>query len=163
MIYVTVGTMYLDFPRLIHKVDALAENTEEKVLMQIGLGKTFPKHCEYFDFKPREDVLAIQKEARVIVCHAGIGSVMDALTAARPLIVVPRLRKLKEHLNDHQMDLAQAIERRGWGRMILDIDDLGDALANPPEAKADYRPSAHRMVATVRDKIERVAAMKADR
>lgn len=160
MVYVTVGTMFLDFPRLINKMDAIAEKTDEKIIMQVGLGPTYPKHCEYFDFKPREEILQLQREARAIVCHTGIGSVMDALQARRPVIVVPRLKKFNEHLNDHQLDLAQAIERRGWGRVILDMDDLDDAVKNPPPVPEEYRPSKHRLIATVRDKIERVAAAK---
>ena len=93
MIYVTVGTMFLDFPRLILKMDEIAQDTGERVIVQIGLGPTLPKHCEHFGFRPHEEVLAIQREARVIVCHAGIGSVLDALEARRPFIVVPRLAK----------------------------------------------------------------------
>lgn len=161
MIYVTVGTMFLDFPRLIHKMDEIAKSTHERVLIQIGLGTTFPKHCEYFDFRPRDEILAIQQEARVIVCHAGIGSVMDALDAGKPMIVVPRLKKFNEHMNDHQMDVAEAVERRGWGRMILNMDDLSEACAAPKPAPVAYRPSRHRLVAAVSDMVERVAARKA--
>lgn len=160
MVYVTVGTMFLDYPRLIHKMDAIAKKTGEEIIIQVGLGPTHPEHCEYFDFKPREEILQLQRGARAIVCHAGIGSVMDALEARRPVIVVPRLKKFKEHLNDHQLELAEAIEKRGWGRMILDMDDLEDAVANPPAVAENYRPSKHRLIATVRDKVERVAAAK---
>lgn len=160
MVYVTVGTMYLDFARLIDKMDAIAERTGERVVIQTGMCSTVPKHCEHFDFKPRDEVLELQRQARVIVCHAGIGSVMDALEARRPVIVVPRLKRLREHLNDHQLDLSGAVQRRGWGREIIDIDDLDDAVENPPPVPVDYRPTTHRMVAAVRDKIERVAARK---
>lgn len=158
MIYVTVGTMFLDFPRLIRKMDDIARKTGERVIVQTGLGITFPHECEHFDFKSREEVLALQSEARVIVCHAGIGSVMDALRARRPAIVVPRLRKFNEHMNDHQLDVAKAVQARGWGRMILDIDELDDACASPPPVPEGYCPAGDRLVSAVRDAIERVAA-----
>jgi len=160
MIYVTVGTMFLDFPRLIHKMDAIAADTGERVVIQIGLGKTFPQHSEYFDFKPREEVLAMQRAARVIVCHAGIGSVMDALEVRRPVIVVPRFKRLHEHMTDHQLDIAQAVERRGWGRMVLDMEDLPAACAHPPDVPESYCPAKHRLVAAVREMVERVAARR---
>ena len=51
-------------------------------------------------------LLTIQREARVIVCHAGIGCIQDALEVKRSLLVVPRLRRFNEHMNDHQVDLA---------------------------------------------------------
>jgi len=160
MIYVTVGTMFMDFPRLIGKMDVIAHETNEPVIVQIGLGGTLPRHCEYFRFRPREDVLALQREARVIVCHAGIGSVLDAMEAGRPLIVVPRLKKFREHVTEHQMEVAEAVQRRGWGRMVLDIDELPGACAQPPEPPARHVPSRHRLVGAVREMIERVAASR---
>ena len=160
MIYVTLGTMFLDFQRLVRKMDQIAERTGEQVIIQIGLGGTVPAHCDHFDFKPRDEVLALQRQARVIVCHAGIGSVMDALAAQRPLLVVPRLKRLNEHMNDHQLDIAQAVQRRGWGRMVCDIDELDDACAHPPAVPIDYRPARAPLIAALRETIERIAVTK---
>lgn len=161
MIYVTLGTMFMDFPRLIRKMDEMAGRTGERVVIQLGLSKILPKHAEYFDFKPHEEILEIQREARVIVCHAGIGAVRDALSAARPMIVVPRLKRFGEHMNDHQLDLAEAVAHRGWGRMVMDIDDLDDACANPPLPPLRYRPAREGLIAAVRNMIARIAEEKA--
>jgi beta-1,4-N-acetylglucosaminyltransferase len=160
LIYVTLGTMFLEFPRLVRMMDEIARATGEEIIMQTGMGKTLPSACAHFDFKPHDDVLAIQREARVIVCHAGIGSVLDALHVRRPLIVVPRLKKYGEHMNDHQIDLARAVERRGWGRMILDIEDLPSACAQPPPVPAAYVPAKARLIASLREVIEGMAAKK---
>ena len=155
MIYVTVGTMFMDFPRLIHAMDRIAADTGEHVIVQTGMGRTKPVHCEHFDFKPREEVLAIQSTARVVVCHAGIGSVSDALYAGRPLVVVPRLKAFKEHLNDHQLDLARAVEARRWGKAVFDIAGLANACANPPSAHENYAPARAPLVAALRAFVER--------
>ncbi len=154
MIYVTIGTMHLGFPRLIRKVDEIADATGEKIIVQTGLDEELPEHCDHFDLKPREEVEAIQREARVIVAHAGIGSVIDALKAGRPLVVVPRLKKFREHNNDHQLDLARAVERRGWGRVVTQLDELADACANPPPAHENYSPAKEEMIRAVRAAIE---------
>lgn len=160
MIYATVGTMFLDFPRLIHALDAVARDTGRRVLVQIGLGTTVPEHCEYFDFKPRAEVLALQREAEVVVAHGGIGCVLDALEARRPLVIVPRRKAFHEHLTDHQLEVAEAVQRRGWGRMVLDIAELADACAHPPATPPSYRPAKHRLVAAVREAVERAAASR---
>ncbi len=160
MIYVTVGTMFLDFPRLILKMDEIARDTGERVIIQTGLGTTFPQHCEHFDFKPRDEIMDIQREARLVVCHAGIGSVLDVLEVLRPMLVVPRLKKFNEHMTDHQLDVARAVEKRGWGRMILDMNDLPDACVAPPPVPASYKPAKHRLIVAVRDTIDRVAARR---
>ncbi len=163
MIYATVGTMFLDFPRLILAMDAIARDTGERVVVQRGMGQTIPSHCDHFEFKPRDEVLALQHEARVVVCHAGIGCVSDALTIKRPLIVVPRLKRYKEHMNDHQLDLARAVERRGWGRMVLDTQDLPGACAAPPDAYTTYAPARERLINAVRWMVDEVARRKAER
>lgn len=158
MIYVTLGTMYLDFPRLVRKMDDIAARTGERIIIQTGLGKTLPRHCEHFAFRPREDVLKIQREARLIVAHAGIGTVIDALKLGKPLIVVPRLKKFHEHNTDHQLDLAEAVQKRGWGRVVLDINELDAACADPPTPRLDYKPDRDRLITAVRAMIHGFAA-----
>lgn len=160
MIYVTVGTMFLDFPRLIHAMDAIARDTGERVVVQTGMGKTLPAYCEHFDFKPREEVLDIQRGARVVVCHAGIGCVSDALRMGRPLIVVPRLKKFGEHMNDHQLDLARAVQSRGWGRVILDVAELAQACADPPPPVETYVPANAPLIADLKAFVDQLAARK---
>lgn len=150
MIYVTLGTMFLDFPRLVLKMDAIARDTGEEVIIQTGMGKTIPTACAHFDFKPREEALEIQRNARVIVCHAGIGAVQDALEARRPFLVVPRLKRFGEHMNDHQLDLARAVDARGWGRMIDDLEDLPEACAHPPDVASGYAPAKEGLISEIR-------------
>jgi beta-1,4-N-acetylglucosaminyltransferase len=160
MIYVTLGTMFLDFERLVHAMDAIAEATGERVLMQVGMSKVLPTHCEHFDFKPHDEILALQAKARVIVCHAGIGATIDALHARRPFIVAPRLKRFGEHLNDHQLEIAEAVARRGWGRMVVDMDELAAACADPVPFPEGYRPAREGLLSAVRRMVDKVAEEK---
>jgi UDP-N-acetylglucosamine transferase subunit ALG13 len=156
MIYVTVGTMHLDFPRLIRAADRYALQTEEEVIIQIGMGNIIPTAATLFDFKPRNEILDIQREARIIVTHAGIGSVIDALQMEKPLIVVPRLKKFGEHNTDHQLELARAIHKRGWGVSMEDIDDLTGRLDDPPPAYKNYQPAKQSLINAVSENIRRL-------
>jgi len=150
VIFVTLGTMHLDFARLVRKMDDIAAHTGERVVIQTGLAATVPTRAEHFAFKTREELAVLIAESRLVVTHAGIGSVIDALKAERPLIVVPRLKKFGEHNNDHQLDLAQAVERRGWGRMVLDVADLDALCAAPPPAHRNYSPAKAPLIDAVR-------------
>lgn len=156
MIYVTVGTMFLDFERLVSAMDDIALATTEEVVVQTGLGTYKPAYCRHFDFKPREACMELQRQARVIVTHAGIGGVTDALAAKRPFVVVPRLKKFREHLNDHQLELARAVEQRGWGRVVLNIADLPAACANPLSPPENYAPARQPLVDAIRGDIQRL-------
>jgi beta-1,4-N-acetylglucosaminyltransferase len=156
MIYATVGTMFMDFPRLINAMDDIARVSGEEVIIQIGMSELVPKHAEYFSFKDRDDVLEIQSRARAIVCHAGIGAVQDALSVRRPFAVVPRLKRHGEHMNDHQLDLARGVVARGWGRMVLNCEELPEFCAYPPPPPAAYAPSSGTLIAAVRNDIAKL-------
>ena len=163
MIYVTLGTMFLDFRRLVDAVDDIASISDEQVVVQLGMSPCRPQHCAWFDFLPREEVLEIQRHARVIVGHAGIGTALDAMSVGRPFVIVPRLKRFNEHMNDHQIEIADAIERRGWGAKILRIEQLPAACENPPPVPDAYRPNKAPLVGAVRSMVERVAARGSSR
>ncbi len=161
MIYLTLGTMFLDFPRLIRAVDDIAHTRGERCLMQLGLSPTRPQHAEWFAYRPHEELLALQAEARVIVAHAGIGATRDALRVGRPLILVPRRRRYREHMNDHQVDIARAVAQRGWGAMVLDLAELPGLIAAPPAPPAQYLPAREPLLEAVRDFVATVAEERA--
>lgn len=159
-IYVTVGTMFLDFARLLKKMDEIALKTGERVIIQTGLSKTPLEHAEHFDFKNHEETLELQRGARLIVCHAGIGALRDALESGCPFIVVPRRHCRGEHTNDHQLELAEAVKRRGWGRVVMEMDELEAACASPTPAPAAYRPAREGLLAAVRRMVDRISEKK---
>ena len=158
MIFVTLGTHHDPFRRLVEAMDRIAGDSGERIIVQRGLTCFDPRHAETFDFRPREDIIALCQEARVVVTHAGIGSLIDALKSATPLIVVPRLKRHGEHNTDHQLDLADAVERRKWGRVILDIEDLAAACADPPAAHTAYAPARDPLIAKLRACVEAARA-----
>lgn len=161
MIFVTLGTMFMDFPRLIDKMDHIAHESGEEVILQLGLYTCQPKHCTTFDFKPHAELLDLQRDARVIVAHAGIGATRDALALAKPLILVPRRKHFGEHMNDHQLEIADAVARRGWGAVVHDIDEIDALLANPPAPVANYTPDKARLITTLRTSVEALATRRA--
>ena len=66
-------------------------------------------------------------------------------------------------MNDHQVDIAEAMVRRGWGAMITDIDNLAEACAHPPSVPERYKPAKAPLVDAVRGMVNRVAGEKAAR
>jgi UDP-N-acetylglucosamine transferase subunit ALG13 len=68
--------------------------------------------------------LDLNKKARLIITHAGVGSIITALRFRKPVIVVPRLKKFNEHVNNHQLQIAKAFEKEGKVVACYDIKDL---------------------------------------
>lgn len=105
MIFVTVGTHQQPFNRLLEAVDALA--LDEECIFQTG-------HCTYMPrgqampFMPFEEMQQHMSAARVVICHAGTGTVVSALRAGKCPVVAPRLVRFGEHVDDHQLELVQS-------------------------------------------------------
>ena len=51
-----------------------------------------------------------------------------SLEQNKKVIAVPRLKKYKEHVNDHQKDIEGEFNKRGWIIGINDVSELGIAL-----------------------------------
>lgn len=103
MIFVTVGSQ-LPFDRLVHAVDSWArERGGADVYAQVGSTRTPPTALEWTrELTPS----AFEKrvaEADVVVGHAGTGTIMAALDARTPVVVLARREALGETRNDHQV------------------------------------------------------------
>ncbi len=112
MIFVTVGTHYLGFDRLIKKMDEISGKIDEEVVMQIGYTEYEPKNAKWFKFLDMKEIRDLYKKANIIVAHAGAGTLLDSLYFEKPVIIVPRLKKLGEHIDDQQIELSKSLENR---------------------------------------------------
>jgi UDP-N-acetylglucosamine transferase subunit ALG13 len=132
MIFVTVGTHSQGLDRLIKKMDEIAGKIDEEVIMQIGSSKYRPKNARYFDFiNDFENIIELNRKARIVVCHGGAGTIITALDEGTPVIAVPRLKKYEEHINDHQLELVDALSTSGKILAVYDIELLEKALNSP--------------------------------
>ncbi len=130
MIFVTVGTHTQSFDRLLKEVDNLVENNKikEKVIMQIGHSSYKPNNTDWFRFTTFEKLNRIYKTARIVITHGGAGCIISALSNKKPVIVVPRLKKFNEHVNDHQLDLVKTLAEHKRIYPVYDINKLGVAI-----------------------------------
>ena len=117
------------FDRLIKKMDEIAGIINEDVIIQIGSSKYKPKNAKYFDFTENfENIIELNRKARIVVCHGGAGTIITALNEGKPVIAVPRLKKYKEHINDHQLELVDALSKNNKIIAVHDIELLENAL-----------------------------------
>jgi UDP-N-acetylglucosamine transferase subunit ALG13 len=68
------------------------------------------------------------READVVVTHAGVGSVLCAREAGHVPVVVPRLHRYDEHVDDHQLELVAALGANGHVVPVMDMAELGAAV-----------------------------------
>jgi UDP-N-acetylglucosamine transferase subunit ALG13 len=130
VIYVTVGGHHQGFNRLIVAADLLAPHFNEEMVIQRGASTYIPKNArsiDFVDFSAADDFI---KNARVVVSHAGAGTLIAARKHGVPVVVVPRRAQYKEHFNDHQLDICAALagEKRPLVHVLYDLDLLENAV-----------------------------------
>ena len=125
MIFVTVGTCE-PFERLMRAVDAV--EITEPIIVQTGLSMTIPAQATTFDFMPYDRLVERVRQARLVVTHAGVGSILTALLNDVKPLVVPRLQQYGEAVDDHQLELARRLEELGLISVVDDIADLETSL-----------------------------------
>ena len=72
------------------------------------------------------DMPAAFASADIVVCRAGMSTVSELAAAAKPSILVP----LPTAADQHQLHNAQAMEKIGAGRLVLDAELTGQRLVD---------------------------------
>ena len=149
LIFVTVGTHTEPFDRLVSRMDHLARETDEPTLMQIGCSKITPSNSEWKRFFTNAEYQAAFKAARVLVCHAGIGTLIQAANEHKPVLCVPRLRAYGEHWDDHQLDICERLACQGRLRYVIDVTkiDLRELNLAIPIPRSDEVSALGRRIA----------------
>ena len=151
-IFLTLGTHPQQFNRLLRKMDSVIGNGKLKacVYAQTGNSTYAPKHYPFKKFiAPREFEREFEK-ADVVVSHGGAGAIINAMRLKKPLIIVPRLKKFSEHTDDHQLDLAEALDKRGKAIAVFSLEDLPGAIEKAKKFRAEKKSEREMLAGRVR-------------
>ena len=147
MIFVTVGTQ-LPFPRLITCIDDLAGRKPLSGFAQTADPAAQPMHLQSKAFLHPDEYEEKVAECTMIVGHAGIGTVLEAKRAQKPLIVFPRRAEFGEHRNDHQLATAKFLDTVEGISVAWNADELEALLVQAPSKPASptIGPEADRLI-----------------
>lgn len=122
MIFVTVGAQ-MPFDRLVRAVDSWAgRRGRTDVFAQIGPTSYRPGSIPWTQFLQPAQFKEQAERAKVIVAHAGTGSILTALQLGKPIVIMPRRAALRETRNDHQV--ATAMQFRRFGSVVVAADEV---------------------------------------
>lgn len=130
MIFLSVGTQE-PFDRLVRAVDAWAATNAMPVFGQLGAlkpGSYRPTHFEWREFIDADEYQRRIEESRILVAHAGMGSIISALTWGKPLLIMPRRASLGEHRNEHQLATVEKFRARAGIHVAEDEAEVGPLL-----------------------------------
>lgn len=130
MIFLTVGTQ-LPFDRLVRAVDVWAADRHGDIFGQIAEPGPVGHVPRNFDWVPHLDPETFRQRfaaANLVVSHAGMGSLISALVAPKPILILPRRASLGEQRNDHQLATARRFADRAGVTTCMDETEVGLAL-----------------------------------
>lgn len=154
MIFVTVGSS-LSFERFIDAVDTWAgRHPDVGFFAQVGNTVRPPRHMAWATTIDAEAFDSSCQLATVVVAHAGMGTILTALQAGKPVIIFARRGDLAETRNDHQVaTLEHLSSRKGIHPAHTAVDlqallDRRDDLEAPDPIGASASPQ---LIAGLRD------------
>jgi UDP-N-acetylglucosamine transferase subunit ALG13 len=132
-LFLTVGTQ-LPFDRLIRAVDHWAGDNPNHALNlfgQIGpVGRTnhVPQNFEWTEFLAPEAFSERFASATHILSHAGMGTIISAMVAGKPITILARRASLGEQRNDHQLATVQNFQTKPGIHIAPDEAAVGPAI-----------------------------------
>lgn len=156
MIFVTVGSQKFQFNRLLRKVDELVKEKKitEEVFAQIGNSDYLPKNFRWTRFMDREKFEKMMEDSNIIITHGGTGVIIKSIKLGKKTIVIPRQKAFKEHVDDHQKQIAREFDQK-FVETVYDIDDLEQKLNEIKEKKFEkYVSNTNNIISSIRKFIE---------
>jgi UDP-N-acetylglucosamine transferase subunit ALG13 len=111
MILITVGTERFPFNRLMNWIRVLIKQgfIQEEIVVQYGSCTDYPSGVKAYSLVTQNQFQELIQQARLIIGHCGEGTFLHLGSTAKPYILVPRSQRFKEHVDDHQIELAVAL------------------------------------------------------
>ena len=109
MILVLLGTFHIEFTRPLIAIEKaiITQKIHEKIVVQNGHTIFKSDYLTMVPFFSPIELDNLYNEANLIVTHAGTGSILKGIKKGKKVIAIPRLKKLNEHLDDHQLEILE--------------------------------------------------------
>jgi UDP-N-acetylglucosamine transferase subunit ALG13 len=94
------------------------------MLIQIGSGAYEPVHAKWVRMMGPLEFNQTISRCSLVVAHLGMGSIISAMQAQKPVILLPRQFSLGEHTSDHQMHGTEWLKERAGIWIAADVLEL---------------------------------------
>jgi UDP-N-acetylglucosamine transferase subunit ALG13 len=137
MILVTLGTIPFPFDRTVLWLRILLNDgvINEPVFLQYGSSDiSAVKGHPLVTLEPTitsSRLSELVDESRLVISHAGQGSTRMLAAKGTPFVLIPRLKRFGEHIDDHQLLFAQSVSQFGIYHFVT-LESLKNGISNPP-------------------------------
>ncbi|WP_299493167.1 glycosyltransferase [Acaryochloris sp. IP29b_bin.137] len=138
MITVVLGTSPFPFNRAISWVGTLLEQgiLKKDIFIQYGASDISQlAKCSQLStaaFIAASDMKANIEQSQLVISHAGQGLTRFLADSKVPFVLLPRLARFGEHIDDHQLWFAEAVAQQGI-HYCMSLEELEQAVRQPPD------------------------------
>ena len=157
MILVTLGTQDKQFRRLLEAIDLEIEkgNIKDEVIVQAGHTKYSSNNMKIIDFVSTDEFETLMDKCDLVITHGGAGSILSAIKKNKPVIAAARLKKYKEHANDHQKQILKEFSDAGYILELRDFNKLSKLVDKAKKFKTKkFESNTKNMVKLIENYIE---------
>lgn len=158
-IFITVGTRYEPFIRLLKAVEDLVKkgSIKEKVIVQAGHTKYSSNYVEVFDFCTPEMIDEFILNARYVITQESAGIGTQCLKHRTKFIVMPRDHQYGElsTKSDMKEDLHWKLQEMGYTRVVTNVVELEKAINEIEKLKTGFNFDNSLAIQTLRNLIEK--------
>ena len=132
---------------------------KEKVIVQAGYTeyKTTNKQMKILKLMPLDELEDLIEQADLIITHGGVGSITLSLKRGKKVIAVPRLHEYHEHVNNHQKEIVQTYDEKGYIVGVQDVKELQEALSKIKNFEPKkYQTNNQKMLKIIEDFIDKI-------
>jgi UDP-N-acetylglucosamine transferase subunit ALG13 len=130
MIFVVLGTWEMPFTRPLIEIERAVQQGLISMPVVVQCGKTAysSPSMKLVPFYGQQELEQMYEQATLIICQAGVGSIMLGLKKNKKVISIARLAKFEEHIDDHQLEILDVFTKSGAVLPWNGNGDLADVL-----------------------------------
>jgi len=130
LLLVLVGTDHHPFDRLVTWVDDWLEQQQDppRAMIQYGTSRA-PRLADGVPLTGKAELEELMASADVVVTHGGPATITEVRRHGRLPLVVPRVPRLGEHVDEHQQLFARRMGASGFVRTCETREDLHGCLS----------------------------------
>lgn len=154
-----LGTQNNSFHRLLEEIEKLIvkKQIQEEVVVQAGYTKYETENMKVFDLIPKQKLEKCKKK-QTLLLHMVVQALLSRLyKKEKKIIAVARRHEYGEHVNNHQEEIVDLFDQKGYIIGINQVSDLENAMKKIPDFKPKkYQSNNQKMLKIIEEFIEKV-------
>ena len=159
MIFAVAGSQKFQFSRLFQMLDKMVEAhlIQDEIFAQIGCSDYRPQNYKYASFLKKNDFENCIHNCDLLITHGGVATIVSGLKEDKPVIVVPRLAKYGEHVDNHQKQIADIFKEQNFVMVCSERDPLKSLIQEAKNHRfAKYKTQRVNAILEIQDYLSKL-------